>query len=216
MGRGLRGKLILLLLCLGLTAVPVLRHSAAAVKGKTQHLETVLASIPGWEVIRRIPLDPQVVEDLKLDDYAFLSLSNGRDVVSLYVGYYFSADKVGAPHHPLVCFSGQGWQLSPVTGDQLNLAGGESLSFATMTASRDLEDVYLAYWFQAHDETAASPFMQKLRLARDRLLNGFEDSAFVRVSLPVGEKTPAQCRRLVEDFLQAFYPVFLTYVRKDA
>jgi EpsI family protein len=208
--------LILLLVFLGLTAVPVLYRPQAAVNAHAPSLAAALSHLPGWRMVRQFPLDPRVIEELKPDDYAFLSYSNGGTVVSLYVGYYTSSAKVGAPHHPLVCFSGQGWELSPISKERLTLADGHILSFASMTAGLDLENIYLTYWFQAHDEAVDSPLLQKITLARKRLFDRQEDNAFVRVSLPMGDKSPAECRRLVEDFLQAFYPVFLTYIRERA
>ncbi len=216
MGKPYRGKLILLLVLLGVTAVPALYRPPAAVNAHASSLASVLSNLPGWRMVRQFPLDPKVIDELKPDDYAFLSYSNGRAEVSLYIGYYNSSAKVGAAHHPLVCFSGQGWELSPITKEKLALPTGPILSFASMTAGRDLENIYLTYWFQAHDEAVDSPLRQKIALARKRFFDRQEDNAFVRVSLPMGERSPAECRRLVEDFLQAFYPVFLTYIRERA
>ncbi|MFA5515338.1 MAG: exosortase C-terminal domain/associated protein EpsI [Desulfuromonadales bacterium] len=208
--------MILLLLCLSLTATPVLRQTRAGEVTKPVSLTEALMFVPGWQVLQRIPLDPGVIEELKPDDYAYLAYTNGSAAVSLYIGYYFSATKVGAPHHPLVCFTGQGWELSPVTRQQLTLAEGQTLSFASLTAGLDLQNMYIGYWFQAHDEAISSPFGQKLSLARKRFFDQGEENAFVRVSMPIGTQSPAECRRLVEDFLQAFYPVFLTYIRERA
>jgi EpsI family protein len=215
MGRQYRRRLILLLGCLVLTALPVLWQPAGRAAGSAPPLAAAIGVLPGWQVVRQHPLDPRVIAELQPDDYAFLSYSNGQAILSLYVGYYATADKVGAPHHPLVCFSGQGWQLTPIVREKLRLPDGQELSLASTTASLEVEKLYLTYWFQAHDMAVDSPFRQKLSLARAKFFDRHEDNAFVRVSVPMGDRSPAECRQLVEDFLQAFYPAFLSYIREQ-
>ncbi|MBE0597368.1 MAG: EpsI family protein [Desulfuromonadales bacterium] len=213
MGPLCRRRLILLALILMLTAFVAHRPTAGEVPAKPFPLASTLARLDGWHLIGQTPLEANVIEGLQLDDYAFLSYARGGDLVSLYVGYYFSADKVGAPHHPLVCFSGQGWELSDVGHAKFRLRDGRQLPVAVMTASRDVDRQYIVYWFQAEEEAASGPFGQKLRLIRQRLLHGGEQSAFVRLSLPAGERSEEECRRAMEEFVRAFYPTFLTYIQ---
>jgi EpsI family protein len=84
-----------------------------------------------------------------------------------------------------------------------------------MTARRDGEREYVAFWFQAHDEATASSFQQKVALVRHRLAAAHEDSAFVRINFPVLGRSEAECRDLALAFLNAFYPVYQRYVRKE-
>ena len=80
---------------------------------------------------RYTPLGPKIVKALELDDYANQSYSDGKDTISLYIGYYFTAKKVGAAHDPLVCFPGQGWVVSDTQKDKivLNPKPGNSVSY---------------------------------------------------------------------------------------
>lgn len=214
MGPILRTRLILLTLCLLLVVAAVYgrRPEAEGRKEKVQSLADALAGIDGWRLVRHLPLDPEVVRELQLDDYAFLSYTDGRELVSLYIGYYLTAEKVGAPHHPMVCFSGQGWHLSEVRKEELRLASGAILPCARMTAGRDLEEQFILYWFQAGGEATSGPFRQKLSLARQKFLNGAPESAFVRISLPTGGRPVEECRQVVQGFVDKFYPVFLAYI----
>lgn len=215
MGIGFRSKAVILIGCLLATAALLDRAPSAGVKEAGEPLAAALARIPGWHLVRANPLDPAIRADLQLDDYSFAVFSDGRDQVALYVGLYRRAEKVGEAHHPLVCFSGQGWAISSLRREEVRLENGEEVAWATMTARREVEQEYVAYWFQAHDEANASPFRQKIALVRQKLLAGREDSAFIRISFPVRDRAAEECRRLAVAFLNAFYPVYLDYVRKE-
>lgn len=213
MGPFCRRRLTALAICFVLAALVANRPVQGEVRAKPLPLAEALARVDGWRLVGQNPLGPEVVAELRLDDYAFLTYARGGDQVSLYIGYYFTAAKVGAPHHPLVCFTGQGWELSEVDRTEFRLADGRRLPVAVMSAGRDQERQYIAYWFQAQEETAPGPFAQKLSLTRQRLLHGGEESAFVRISLPAGERNEEECRRTAEEFVRAFYPAFLSYIQ---
>jgi hypothetical protein len=75
---------------------------------KHQSLPRALANIKGWHSNGLVELDRSIIEALELDEYVNHNFTNGRETVSLYIGYYLTSKKVGASHSPLVCFPGQG------------------------------------------------------------------------------------------------------------
>ena len=151
---------------------------------------------------------------LNLDDYLFQSYMQGGKPVTLYIGYYRSAKKVGAAHDPLVCFQGQGWSLSDrETGNYvLSRNPAMAISYASMIASRPDERVLIVYWFQANGRAVTTTLAQKTAMVVDKLFGNSEDNAFIRISAPIGTESLESVRKRVFDFVEGFYPDFYQYV----
>lgn len=169
-----------------------------------------LSNIKGWNTGEHIVLDSEIVKTLDLDDYANQYYFNTTGRVFLYVGYYFTTEKLGAPHSPLVCFHGAGWNISKKQKRSRDI-GGHQLDFVSTIVTRGKERQLLLYWFQAFDKTFPGTFFQKLYAFWTKWLHQREDNAFVRVSLPVQEAAPDAAMRTGMAFIEAFYPVFLEY-----
>jgi hypothetical protein len=105
-------KIIILIICFALTSIVIYRHPSSQAVKKPVQLNQALTDIKGWAFRGHTPLEPKIVKALELDDYANQGYSNGSDTLFLYIGYYFTAKKVGAAHDPLVCFPGQGWVVT--------------------------------------------------------------------------------------------------------
>jgi EpsI family protein len=214
-GHSIRKRIIILSGCFLVVAVLLHVQPRSERPGKIAKLNVSMNSIPGWETGQTLPLDPRVVKELELDDYLMRDYRNPGGAVDLYIGYYFSSKKVGAAHDPLVCFPGQGWALSMRdTGKlPLNPRPGESITFSRMVAERHAHRELIVYWFQSYDETNADTFSQKISLFWKKLTQNREDNAFVRVTATLGERTVEEGMDVISKFIDAFYPVFLKYVR---
>ncbi len=162
-------------------------------------------------------LGPKIVKALELDDYANHNYSDGNDTISLYIGYYLTSKKVGAAHDPLVCFPGQGWVVSDRQKAKivLNPRPGNSISYSSMIVQRGSQKELIVYWFQSYDKTNPDTFSQKIASLWKKLLTQREDNAFVRISTPLGEKSLPECREAIFQFIRAFYPVFLDYIKDE-
>jgi EpsI family protein len=183
---------------------------------KTVRLSTALNSIPGWETGQALHLDPRVARELDVDDYLLRNYRNHEASVDLYVGYYCTSAKVGAAHDAVVCFSGQGWALSGRDKGKLALNGklGDSISYSRMLAERNSQKVLIVYWFQSYDETNADPFSQKVSLFWKKLTERRGNNAFVRVSMALGDRAVEEGMNDISNFIKAFYPAFLRYIRQ--
>ena len=190
------------------------KPSSIAVE-KNISLKQALADIHGWGNNGFSPFDQKIVDALELDDYANQSYTNGTDLVSLYIGYYLTTKKVGAAHDPLVCFPGQGWVLSDKqTGELiLNPKTNKSISYSSMVAQRGQQKELIIYWFQSYDQTNPDTFSQKITLLWEKNINHREDNAFVRITIPIGEKSISESQEIIFKFIKDFYPVFLEYVK---
>jgi EpsI family protein len=202
----------ILIICLGATALLVYRQSEAKPSVKPAlALSQALARVDGWKSGRAHPLSSVVVEALKLDDYLFQTYSNGSGTVTLYIGYYHTAKKVGAAHDPMVCYSGQGWQLTQIKQGEFQSAG-EGVAYSTMVADQEGSKDLILYWFQAHDEAKPNTFSQKVCIFKQKMLGGCENNAFVRITTPLKDQTEDEACKLILTFVESFYPEFLKYI----
>ena len=208
-------KVIILVICFTLTSVLIYWQPSSKAVKKNIPLSQALSDIKGWKIDGLMPLDPTIVEALKLDDYVNQTYSKGKNTVSLYIGYYLTTKKVGAAHDPLVCFSGQGWVLSNKKKGELNLNSdpGGAISYSTMIAQRSTEKQLIVYWFQSCDKTNSTTLSQKFSSFFQRIYKNWEDNAFVRVSIPIKTQSENEAYIAGTNFIKAFYPVFLEYIK---
>jgi EpsI family protein len=170
--------------------------------------------VEGWKISSQSPFEQNLIDVLALDDYANLYFTNGTDDVSLYIGYYYSAKKIGAAHDPLVCFPGQGWVLTDKKLKQLTLKNGEAIDYNVMTGTLGTAKELILYWFQAYDKTNQTTFNQKLSIFLKRIMGKGEDNAFVRITMRVDNKNMDHCESVARSFTENFYPVFLKYIKQ--
>jgi EpsI family protein len=196
-----------------LVRLPSEKSTAKTVK---EPLQQAFANVEGWVVTARFPMEARIVEALMLDDYLFQSFEHGKDFVTLYIGYYRTAKKVGAAHDPLVCFQGQGWQLkNRRRGDYVLTRDPKlNISYSSMIAERQDQRELIVYWFQANGKASANTYSQKSAMFRDRLFGRGEDNAFVRISVPIGDEAPDVASKKIFAFIEDFYPAFYRYVTK--
>lgn len=209
------GRLAVLCLLLAVTALLVhLPTGSGEVSAPKRALHEVFQGFGAWQSSAAFPMDATTVKALDLDDYLFQSYHQGQQAVTLYIGYYHSAKKVGAAHDPLVCFQGQGWQITRRDSGSYSLARqpGVKIAYSSMLVERQGERELILYWFQTNAKANATTYDQKLAMVLDRIAGKAEDNAFVRISAPVGTDTPEAVRQRILGFVENFYPDFLRYV----
>ncbi len=180
---------------------------------KGSNLEnSIFPLLTSWEVHWKTPLSNTITKVLELDEYVNHTFSKGQDVVSLYIGFYATQKKVGAAHSPLVCFPGQGWNLSDYSDLKIH-AGNDTINLASMVIGKGEEQQLVLYWFQAYEQTSPGTFMQKVNLLKAKLLYSREDNAFVRVMVSFGrERTKEDAQKIGLQFIDEFYPLFKNYI----
>jgi len=107
-GNGKEKQLTILAVLLLLTGVLAYWSTDSVKVVKPADLQATFGPVPGYKAVEFSPLDAQTFSFLDLDDYTQTRYGKDGKSVSLYIGYYFSLDKVSAAHSPLVCFPGQG------------------------------------------------------------------------------------------------------------
>ena len=181
---------------------------------KRPPLEEIIDNIPGWQKNGQASLNSQITSTLKLDDYINAFFSNPHGRVSLYIGYYRSAGKVGAAHSPMVCYPGQGWLLSDGVNKSL-IFDRYKISFRQMIATLGPRKELVIYWFQAYDKTSPGTFLQKIHTLLANLKFGRQANAFVRITVPMDNLSAESASAIARTFIESFYPVFLHYMENS-
>jgi len=215
LGQFSKKRIIIVVICFVVTGILVYLKPGSTSQIKSVTLENALSTIPGWENKGNQPYQQNIVDALFLDDYVNSTYTKGNRTVSLYIGYYNSAQKVGAAHDPTVCFPGQGWVVSNQTTGRQKFSDGQTVNYSMMLAELGTTKNLLLYWFQSYDITCSSTFAQKLTLFWQKIFHQGESNAFVRLTVFVGDKDIKDCQKDAFDFMKDFYPVFLTYITND-
>jgi EpsI family protein len=162
-------------------------------------------------------MQDKIIVTLDLDDYLYQNYSNGKQSLSLYIGYYLTGGKLGAAHDPLVCLPGQGWFVRKRGNGDLDLddTGTHNISYATILVERNGEQELFLYWFQAYDKAVSGTFSQKFISLINKVQGLGQDNAFVRISCSMNGRTEQQCKQILLNFVKEFYPKFLAYIRDD-
>lgn len=209
-----RARLITLSIILLMTAGMVYLLSSAPPTSKKVPLDSALVNMPGWTASSAVDMGAAVEQALFLDDYLFRAYQRGFDKVTLYIGYYHTAAKVGAAHDPMVCFTGQGWKITNRSKGTYQLASkpGITINYALMTAELQSNQELILYWFQTNQNTSNNTASQKVVMAWDRMRRAPEESAFVRLSTKITTESPEDAKKRILSFIEDFYPLFYRYV----
>jgi len=217
MGQVSLRKIIVMVVCFGIVGLMVHLRPTEDTLPQKRPLAQVLSQLNGWQKVHETTLSEHVVEALKLDDYLFQSFSAPSGEVTLYIGYYRNAKKVGAAHDPMVCYPGQGWKVTELAGGKHDLQADSAamVEYSSMITELDGEKELVLYWFQAHDKASPGTFGQKATLLKQRFLNNPLDNAFIRITTSLDDCSEEDAKAMVLKFVDSFYPVYLDYVRNS-
>ena len=212
MGHTNTTKIVILFSCFFFTAIIIHLNFNSSIKTKRIPLSQTVNNIKGWENTGVTNFGKNIVEALELDDYVNQTYFQGNKTVSLYIGYYNTAKKVGAAHSPLVCFPGQGWVVSKAEDKSINIKK-YTLNLKSMIVSKGKRKELILYWFQAYDKTSSGTFLQKVYTLQSKFFQHREDNAFVRVIIPMTDgKSKEYAFQTGIEFIEIFYPDFVKYI----
>ncbi len=184
---------------------------------KNVKLNEYLTLIEGWSVVNDYLMEKKIADELRVDDFIHRTYSDGEHFVTLYIGYYFSSDKVGAAHHPLVCTVGQGWEVEKQFGAEKIILGDgiKPIEYKAMLSTLGERKELMAYWFQAESQPSISQVKQKIVLAVKKLSGEGEENAFVRFSTSCVNESHEECNGVLLNFIKSIYPSFLGYINDE-
>jgi len=175
-------------------------------------LRDYFQDVAGHTATRQIPLNDEAVAMLKLDDYAFIDYQGeAPQKVTLYIGYYYTANKAYASHSPLICYPSQGWLIDNKPARRTLAVGEHAINYETIITSNGDHKELVFYWYQAHARTSNEIYRNKIDMAYNRLMGKNDQYAFVRVSVPISGSDPAGAEQAGLAFMRAFLPQFIEY-----
>lgn len=167
--------------------------------------EELPARIGDWQMTGDSRFDERVLAVLKPTDYLSRTYrDNQGERLSLYLGYHGGGPDSGPIHSPKHCLPGSGWQELSTQKMAVNVANG-SLPVNLAVYQNGLQKEIFVYWYQVKGEPLTSEYALKAAEVWNSLLHNRRDSAFIRISLPVGENSEEGFRQAA-DFISAFYP----------
>jgi EpsI family protein len=189
-----------------------IRPSAMVADDDKEPLSRALSSLHGWKSNADITIQKDIVDELSLDDFLFRNYIKNDHSVSLYIGYYRTNEKIGAAHSPLVCFPGQGWEIS--TPEKINVTweNGQINAEKLIVSKRQHREL-LVYWFQAYDKTSSGTLRQKINNYLAKVNAKPQDNAFVRISVVIDDDNIDDAYQTALVFIRDFYPHFLHYIK---
>jgi EpsI family protein len=206
-------KTAILLVCFIIVGAFVHATPKPSIVVPANTLNDFLGTRPGWKE-GKIHIQEEIVKVLELDDYLYNYYQQGTDVVSLYIGYYYSKKKLGASHSPLVCIPGSGWKISNLRKIRRANEGTKKFpeEISVMRIEKGENKELVVYWFQSYDRATSDTFRQKITTLIQKIRKGNEANAFVRVTVPIRDDGEKEAYDVAKKFILAFYPRFLDYI----
>jgi EpsI family protein len=212
-------RAVLVFAILVLAAGAVARADRYDYRPERKAFDAFPMQIGDWRGIRQAPLEADVLNILKVDDYLTrVFMTPDRRGVGLYIGYWASQRQGSTIHSPLNCLPGAGWE--PVLSDRISLpasqAGGPSMLVNRYIVQKGLDRELVLYWYQSHGRVIASEYWSKFYLVADAIRLSRSDGAIVRVTAPIvgegGQAAEAAAMSTASTFIHDLVPVLDPYL----
>jgi EpsI family protein len=215
MGNKIETKLIVLSVLFLLTSAFVYWRAEPSEAKKKPALNQYFEHVNGYKTLRHIAMEDAVVQMLDLDDYTFTDYKGESGKVNLYIGYYYAADKAYASHSPMVCYPSQGWKIDEQPVKYSLAVGPNRIHYEEIITSNGPQKELVLYWYQSHLLTNTQVYKNKIDMAYNKLTKNDEQHGFVRVSVPIANSTYDAAKKAATDFIQAFYPNFIEFIKGE-
>lgn len=178
-------------------------------------LQSQLAEIEGYHVADNIRIQEDIYNFLDLDDYIFADYLGKGSKINLFIGFYYTADKISAAHSPLACFPGQGWAINKPVYREISI-DGHNIKYAEIIATREDKKELVLYWYQAEKKTTPHVYLNKINTIINKVTIGDEQHAFVRVTVSIADSSYKKARKEATHYIQSFYPKFLKFFEAES
>jgi EpsI family protein len=165
--------------------------------------------IPGWKSTE-VKYDPVVIATLDPDKTVWKNYRNeSGNAVDLFMACYNSLEKADLSHSPIVCFTGQGWDIqeTSVIDVPLGLQGDHIIKVNRILQKKADSVMVTFYWYQAKNMAFSNRGLQKTYLFCQELIGKSGANAFVRLTSMVDSNiTIEKTDLLLKGFLKEVYP----------
>jgi EpsI family protein len=178
-------------------------------------LEFFPARIGDWQMVQNVPIEQEILDQLKADDTLnrVYADAQSRTGLNLFVAYFKTQRTGQSPHSPKNCLPGTGWEPSATGFLEVAVEGRpQPIKINRYVVSRGDEKSVVLYWYQSRRRVIASEFSAKFWLVMDSIRYHRSDTALVRVSVPVLRNDDEGATRLGVAFVQSIFPVLKSYL----
>ena len=156
-------------------------------------------------------LDVLLLTDYFIGDYKKVG---GSLPVNFYTAWYQEQRKGASIHSPKSCLPGGGWVIQSHTIDTLSFDAIQTdlnVNRVVMQMAEHQQLVY--YWFHGRNRNITNEYLAKWYIFWDSLTRSRTDGALMRLVTYVPEDSDIlEADARMQNFLQAFYPVFSDYI----
>jgi len=159
--------------------------------------------------------DKDVISSLDPDKTVYKTYYNKQgSPITLFMACYSTLEKADLSHSPVVCFTGQGWEISKTGKQEINIGiPVKSTIKVNQLIQNKLETTMITlYWYQSADNAFSDRGFQKILLFFNKIFEKPVQNAFVRVTATVPpdgsvNKTASE----VYSFVKDIYPELLEF-----
>jgi exosortase D (VPLPA-CTERM-specific) len=152
-----------------------------------------------------IPIEPQVLNVLKLADYRHLDFASDRadQWVNLWIAYYDSQRAGASAHSPQACIPSNGWEINTIRQTELNIPGpwGDRLPINRVVITKSGTRAIVYYWFQQRGRVVTNEWIVKWYILVDAVTKQRTDGALIRL---VSQLNPGESEAVADARLAAF------------
>jgi EpsI family protein len=190
-----------------------------ALRGELVPTAKPLAMFPSefqtWRMVEDIPIEPEILEQLKADDTMnrFYVTAGSPVGVNLFVAYFKTQRTGQSPHSPKNCLPGSGWE--PESTGFLDVPVADMprpIHINRYVVSHGDDRSVVLYWYQSERRVIASEYSAKFWLVMDSIRYHRSDTALVRVTVPVLQNDAKAATRLGVSFVESLFPVLKRYL----
>ena len=182
----------LVVILLSMTVFLVYRHifsSPSQIREASNHKE-FSSRISFWTA-NDVEYNKAVLSQLSPDRIVYKTYENKAIglPITLFIAYYNNMEKADLSHSPLVCFTGQGWEISETKTVEIPLDHSQTIRVNQMTQKKLNTTMITLYWYQSVDRVDVNRGIQKVFLFFSKLLGRRDNNGFVRITanLPEGK-----------------------------
>lgn len=197
--------LILMLLLVPFGAMGTVLRYLAVDPDRPSNLAGVPLEINGWKA-EVFPVGEATAAVLKATEVLLRGYSDSTgDYVGVYIAYFHDQKYGSQIHSPRHCLPGGGWVLAGLEHVPFDL-GDRQIAVNRMTIAKKTRVDQMFYWFHTRSGDLASEYSLKFDLVRNSLLLSPTDAVIIRLTVGQGDKTPEECQKLAETFMQMLLP----------
>lgn len=166
-------------------------------------------NISAWNS-QEVAYDKLILDTLQPDATIYRQYEKDRrPPITLFVACYNTAEKSDLSHSPIVCFTGQGWDILSSGHKTIPVDSPGQTTIRVNRLEQRYADIRMVtyYWYQSSRKAYSNRGIQKLSLLISELMGENANNAFVRLTVQgPAEASLENEEKSMDRFVRALYP----------